>query len=365
MWRRLLILFCAMLCLGAGLWGGINRIGWEIWAGAYLPLQHGPLMVSGFLGTLIGLERAVALGGGWTLAVPALTGLGAIVFHSGFYGPGCLMVTAGSAGLLGLSLLGFRRQASWAVALMTAGAMSWLIGNLLWLLLNPIPRSVPFWAAFVILAIVGERLELNRFILHPAQKLRPLWIGLILFSFGLVASLFWVWGVRLLGLGMMVFSLWLLSNDVARIGLSQESPSSRFRAISLLIGFLWLGLAGLQWVLFGYVPNGPRYDAALHSIFLGFTLSMFFAHALIIFPNLLKRPFHFGKRLYFPLVLLHLSVLLRVGSDLAGWWRDREYGEMLSGVFLDGQKFGGLFNALSILLFMGCVISLRDRRDVN
>ena len=318
---------------------------------------------------LISLERAVALGGRWTLLVPALTGVGSIIFHSGFYGPGCLMVTAGSAGLVGLSLLGFRRQISWTVTLMAAGAMSWLIGNLLWLLLNPIPRSVPFWAAFVVLTIVGERLQLNRFLLSPARKLHSLWIGLILFSVGLAISPFWGWGVRLLGAGMIVFSVWLLLNDVAWLGLSQQRRQGRFRAFCLLMGFVWLGLTGLQWVLFGVlfgnVAAGPRYDAVIHSIFLGFALSMVFAHALIIFPRLLKRPFRFGRRLYLPLALLHFSVVLRMGSDLAGWWRDREYGEVTSGLFLDGQKVGGLLNTLSIILFMVGVMSLRDRRDVS
>ena len=135
------------------------------------------------------------------------------------------------------------------------------------------------------------------------------------------------------------------------------------------MGFVWLGLTGLQWVLFwvlfGNVAAGPRYDAVIHSIFLGFALSMVFAHALIIFPRLLKRPFRFGRRLYLPLALLHFSVVLRMGSDLAGWWRDREYGEVTSGLFLDGQKVGGLLNTLSIILFMVGVMSLRDRRDVS
>ena len=52
----------AGLSLLTGLWAGIARMGW------FLPVPnsqfvviHGPLMVVGFLGTLIGLERAVAL----------------------------------------------------------------------------------------------------------------------------------------------------------------------------------------------------------------------------------------------------------------------------------------------------------------
>jgi hypothetical protein len=49
------------LALLAGLWAGLLRLGWQLPPLLLqLPAQHGPLMVSGFLGTLISLERAVA-----------------------------------------------------------------------------------------------------------------------------------------------------------------------------------------------------------------------------------------------------------------------------------------------------------------
>jgi hypothetical protein len=38
---------------------------------------------------------------------------------------------------------------------------------------------------------------------------------------------------------------------------------------------------------------------------------------------------------------------------------------MISGVFLDGQKVGGLINSLAILLFTVCVASFRDRKGVG
>ncbi len=55
----------ALAALLAGLWAGLVRIGWprpRLYAP--LPAAHGPLMVCGFLGTLICLERAVALNRG-------------------------------------------------------------------------------------------------------------------------------------------------------------------------------------------------------------------------------------------------------------------------------------------------------------
>ena len=41
-------------------------------------LVHGPLMVVGFLGTLIGLERAVALKCWWAYGIPVLSGASAL-----------------------------------------------------------------------------------------------------------------------------------------------------------------------------------------------------------------------------------------------------------------------------------------------
>ena len=66
------MLLAGMMSMAYGTWLGLVRIGWN------LPLPspddligHGPLMVCGFLGTLISLERSVALGSPWG-AVAAL-----------------------------------------------------------------------------------------------------------------------------------------------------------------------------------------------------------------------------------------------------------------------------------------------------
>jgi hypothetical protein len=59
---RLPLLGLAGAALLAGLWAGLVRLGWAVPPGhpAWVA-NHGPLMISGFLGTLISLERAVAL----------------------------------------------------------------------------------------------------------------------------------------------------------------------------------------------------------------------------------------------------------------------------------------------------------------
>ena len=70
-------LVLAILGLLAALWAGLMRLGWQLPALApSLAMAHGPLMISGFLGTLITLERAVAIKQKWMYLPPLLSGLG-------------------------------------------------------------------------------------------------------------------------------------------------------------------------------------------------------------------------------------------------------------------------------------------------
>jgi hypothetical protein len=110
-------------------------------------------------------------------------------------------------------------------------------------------------------------------------------------------------------------------------------------AACLLSGYIWLGIGGSLWFLLGdFFVAGRHYDAILHSIFLGFVFSMIFAHAPIIFPSITGLAMPFQHSFYAHLTLLHVSLMLRVGGDLLDW-----------GVW---WRWGGLLNALAILLFL-------------
>jgi len=112
-------------------------------------------------------------------------------------------------------------------------------------------------------------------------------------------------------------------------------------------------VGGLLTWRFASVLAGPYYDAMLHTVFVGFVFAMIFGHAPIIIPAILDRttsPYH--PALYVPLLLLQASLLLRVVGDLLGWW--------------PGRQWGGLLNALAVLLFLitlGRVLRRRKSRD--
>ncbi|MGQ9829199.1 MAG: hypothetical protein ACUVSY_03390 [Roseiflexus sp.] len=69
-----------------GVWSGLLRMGWALPLLHQTPaLVHGPLFVCGMLGTVIGLERAVAIGRAWAFVGPLLTLLGGGRHYSSAY----------------------------------------------------------------------------------------------------------------------------------------------------------------------------------------------------------------------------------------------------------------------------------------
>lgn len=334
-----------MLALLAGLWAGLSRLGWTlpIWQPNLL-LAHGPLMVSGFLGSLIILERVVALRIKALYLAPLLTALGGLALILALPDPvGALLITLGSLGGSGVLGIMFTRERKPFTAAMFLGTLSWFTGNLLWLLGWPIFRVVVWWAAFLILTIAGERLELSR-VLRPSGRQMHLFEGAagLLVAGAILSTVLPEWGTRLAGAGMLALSLWLVAYDVARRTLGHPSPLTRFIALCLFLGHLWLGVAGLFDLLWGAQTAGLLYDAALHALFLGFVISMIFGHAPIILPGILRVPVAFHPVYYLHLVLLHLSLLVRIGSDLSSWYA--------------GRRWAGLFNEIAVLLFLGVTV---------
>ncbi|MCF4141059.1 hypothetical protein L1856_35950 [Streptomyces sp. Tue 6430] len=78
--RRAPLLLAAGLCLLAGLDAALGLLGLPApVTDDRLPKVHGVLLVLGFAGTLVALERAVALGGRWPYLAPAGLGAGGLL----------------------------------------------------------------------------------------------------------------------------------------------------------------------------------------------------------------------------------------------------------------------------------------------
>lgn len=341
---RLPFLAASITALLAALWAGLDRLGWALPPPTPdLPALHGPLMVSGFLGTLIGLERAVAVRCPWAYLAPLLAGAGGLALVMGAPPPQAAALTVLAAlGLIATFVVLYRLQPDLATATMGVGAVLWLGAGVLQILGAPVPRTVPWWAGFLLLTIVGERLELSRLA-------RLTWTGLLtylgsagLFLAGLLTSVLALGpGMRLAGAALVAFAVWLLRYDVVRRTVRRPGLP-RFIGTSLLVGYLWLGAAGILWARFGGQTGGLGDDAMLHALFLGFVVTLIFAHAPVIFPAVLGTPLAFHPRSYASLVLLQGSLLLRVGGDLAGW--------------IPGRQWGGLLNVAALLFFVATTL---------
>jgi hypothetical protein len=350
---RLPVLAAGGLTLVAGLYAALLLLGVAVPAPrAGLEEVHGPLMVLGFVGTLIALERAVALGARWALLAPGCSGLGGLVLAA--TGPnvvGQALLVAGSVVLLGIYVSLWRRQQTVALLAEAAGAVAWYAAALLWLAGFPVAETVPWLAAFVVATIAGERLELAHVALLRPDAERWFLAALAALIVGATAATLWATpGLHLFGAGLLAVVAWLAVFDIARRTV-RATGLPRYVAVGLLAGYGWLGLAGLLWAGAGFTDDGPRYDATLHAVFLGFVLSMIFVHAPVILPAVLRRPLPYHRLLYAPLALLHGSLLVRVGL-----------GDALALEVV--WRWAGVANVVAVLGFVACVATLVawDRR---
>lgn len=344
---RLVFLIPGGLALLLGLDAALLLLGvWAPLSSAEVARLHAPLMVFGFVGTFIVLERAVAARRAWGYCAPALLGLGSLLLLSPLPDAvGKTMVLLGFCALLGIYLVIRRRSPAAAIDIQILGAVAGLEAAILWLSGTAISAMVPGMAAFLILTIAGERLELAR--ISPVVDARAESLGLaasmLVIATATIAPLWPEPGYPLFGLALALLVVWLFRYDVAsRLATTTGLP--RYMASCLLAGYVWLVVAAGIWIIAGRATSGPLYDAVLHSIFLGFVISMIMAHAPVILPAVLRKPLPYRWFLYLPVALLHVSLVVRLlGGD--------DWGSA------DAIRVGGALNVIAVLLFVALAVT--------
>jgi hypothetical protein len=308
-----------VLVLLAGLWGGLARLGYAVPNAGTSFAQHGFLMSIGFLGTLIATERAVALGRWWAWGVPAFSVLGSAwvvltdtpqIGYAFFFIAGVdLVIVYGRL---------HRIQASTHNTLMGFAAVGWAVAAFIGMIGRPVSDTVVWLAIFLVVTITAERLELSRML----KRSKPVRIALVVaIAVMFVGSTAEIWssdlGVRVTGIGMAGMAVWLMIYDLARRTVHARAVT-RFMAVGLLAGYVWLLTGAILWLLAGDQDANPAYDGAafnpwydaqLHMVFLGFVMSMVFAHAPVIAPAVVRRPLPYFPIFYGPLALLHAALL--------------------------------------------------------
>lgn len=335
----------ALVALLAGLWAALIFLGLDV----ARPRPdfgevHGPLMVLGFLGTMIALERAVAIDVPAGYAVPAASGLGGLALILGVpLVVGQILLGVAGVGLLLLYAVAARRQAAFHLGVMAAGAASWIVSVGLWLTGWDVGLLVPWFAGFLVLTIAGERLELSRVTRLTRTARSTFAVAVGVFAVGAMTAIgAFSLGARIAGAGLLALALWLAVYDVSRRTVRQRGLT-RYMAICLLAGYVWLAVAGGLWLGYGLI-GWPASDVMLHALFLGFVMSMVFAHAPVIAPAVFRAPVAYRRFFYVHVGLLHGSLLLRVvGGDLAG--------------NTTAWQVGGVLNEVALLWFLAVTLA--------
>jgi len=339
-WKLPILLMLAIISLIAGMFGGLHRMGMILPQTLnHLAIDHGQLMVGGFLGTLITLERAVAIERKWGYAAPVLAGLASIFLWSGvsiYYG--MLLLILSSLVLIGMYIYILSVQPSLHSVVMLVGGILWTTGNILWIQMIPFAFIANFWAGFLVLTIVGERIELSRMILQEKNPRILILIITAVYAIGLFLTLIDLFtGVYIFAISLIAMAFWLLKYDMARITI-KTSGLPQYIAVCLISGYFWLAASGIFSILYLYIPIHLMYDAMLHSIFLGFVFSMIFAHAPVIFTSIIGIEIGYKPSFYSHYLLLHISLIIRILGDLL----ERS----------DIRLLGGILNVIAILLFL-------------
>ncbi|MFC4264858.1 hypothetical protein [Arthrobacter cryoconiti] len=337
---RMLFLLPAGAALLVGLNAGLQLLGADAPVKLdRLPEIHGMLLVLCFVGTVIALERTVALGKAVGYVSPALLGISGLLMIAPLpLWVGKAVLLAGTIAMTLVYIPLWRRQRENVVLIQILGSVSAIAAAALWLRIPSIAILLPFLISFVVLTIAGERLELAR-IGITSKKAEPLLTSLAFaMTAAAMATLLWpAVGYPLFGLSLLAMVGWLVLYDAARKTV-RSTGLPRYIAACLLAGYGWLAIAGVVLSVNQTTLTGPAYDMVVHSVFLGFTISMIMAHAPVILPAVLRKPLPYTELFWVPAVLLHASLLLRLGlGDAAG----------IAGAWVSG----GVLNVIAILLF--------------
>ena len=339
---RAAFLFGVALLLVTGIIGGLLRAGVAVplprnsaWPGQAV-LAHAFLMTCGFLGTAIGIERAVAIKDRFAFAAPGASALAGLAMLAGLPSLAAWLAVAAAVAFIAVNVVVVERQRAPHTILLLTGAAAWLVGNLLQVLGTHSAAVIPWWFAFLILTIAAERLEMTRLMRRRPGAAETLYVclGALLLSSATFA-LSPVWGGIAYGASLLGLAGWMIVFDIARRTITAHGLT-RYMAICLLLGYGWLAVTGAGWVATyirapaqrcGSACARPRFhffhDARARSC----NPAGCDARQAALWP----------VTFYVPLAVLHVSLVVRLG-----------FGQ----VDVDMLRLGAEGNALAIGLFI-------------
>jgi len=315
-WRVPLVMLPILLTLVAAVAGGLLRAGVALPGDELLlgraALEHAALMIGAFLGSVVAIERAVALKHRAAFLGPLASIAAGFALLLGQSALGAGLLLAAALGFVVASAAVLRRQRAPHTALLLLAALCWLAGNAAFALGIGGEPVFAAWFAFLVMTIAAERLEMARLMRQRRSAQLALFaiLGVLVGGAALCAVRPAVGGL-LYGAALLALAVWLGLHDIARRTVHAHGLS-RYMAVCLLSGYAWLGVAGLAWA--ATALGWPARDAALHALGLGFIVAMMMAHAPVILPAVARLKLRFGNVFYLPLLLLQASLVMRLGA---------------------------------------------------
>lgn len=325
---------------------------------------HGGLMVYGFLGSAIGLERAVAFRSGgpgkprWGFLAPAMGLLGSLL--------GIMVLVASAlgaqSGVLRIELLAgipwtlsmlaltavyaaiWRRQASAEVLIQTLASLLGLVGAAGWVAGLDSAVLSPSWLLFLVLTIVGERVELAR-AAFSSVRLESGILGLSLLLVLMLPAQCMApqVGYPLLGLSLALLLLVMAGHDVAKTTF-RHGGLPGFMGTCMMSAYGWGLLAALIWMVAPLDSQTYWGDMALHALAIGFILTMVIAHVCMIVPSVIRRPLPFHPLLWVAWGFMQAGLLIRLLGTIR--------------LFTPMWKVGNALNVVGMLAMMMTVVYL-------
>ncbi|MHA1991614.1 MAG: hypothetical protein ACW981_05715 [Candidatus Hodarchaeales archaeon] len=180
-----------------------------------------------------------------------------------------------------------------------------------------------YYVASIIIIILGERIDLAQigvFYKQKGKNVINILIGIgILFLITSSIDLFFnvVLLYQVSFFLIACFTIILLFYDITLYTAPEETEIRTFQKWGLRGGYLWL-LIGIFLLEINILnPHLLIYDSAIHSMALGFIITMLLTHAPIVLPSLVYRPFITkitGGMIW--LVLFWILIAIRVGGNL-------------------------------------------------
>lgn len=315
----LLVLLVASALI-SGISGGLVRAGLELaalhgqrWLAPAI-VAHAALMIGGFLGTVISIERAVAVRLRWAFATPLASGAATIALLAGAAPLAHALLLLAALVFIAVNVVIVQRQRAAHTVLLLVSAVAWAVGNVLAVVDASDLAALPWWFGFLVLTIAAERLEMTRLMRRSNRVNLAFHACVVLLLLAATLGIFApVAGGVLYGVALVLLALWLLRYDIARRTIHAEGLS-RFMAVCLLSGHTWLLVAGAAWTATSL--DWPTRDIALHALGLGFVISMVMGHAPVILPAVARVRLRYGWPFYLPLLVLHATLVLRLAGGL-------------------------------------------------